>query len=167
MEKTLELIGSLQPGQKFYIRYGQLEIERNPWHISTITRRWYNSVNRTTTIKFIDDFIKTAASQRCDKIEVARQGLENLRKTYQNDPKTVEQINKIIGFIDYTIKSMTLDRYIWQNSSNTSRPISFPPSPSCAITVLTGAKGQILSTSSNATSEQFRVGSLPKNSRTL
>jgi hypothetical protein len=167
MEKTLELIGSVQPGQKFYLRNGILEIERNPWHLSSIARRWYTSVNRATTINHIEQIIKHAVNERVDGIEVARCGLENLMITYKSDQKTVEHLNKILGFIDYNIKSVALDKYIWRNSLGTSRPISFPPSPSCAITVLTGAKGQILSTSSSATSEQFRVGSLQKSSRTL
>ena len=170
MEKTLELIGSVQPGEKFYIRNGMLEIERNPWHISSIARRWYTSVNRTKTIDLIEKVIHDAVNGRLvpvESINIVQSGLENLQKTYQTDPKTVAHLNKIIGFIEYNIKSVTLDKYIWRSSSGTSRPISFPPCPSCAITVLTGAKGQILSTSSSATSEQFRVGSLPKSSRTL
>jgi len=170
MEKTLELIGSVQPGQKFYLRNGILEIERNPWHLTSIARRWYTSVNRNVTIQHIEDVIKKVVNERSvpvDRIEVAKNGLENLMITYKSDPNTVAHLNKILGFIDYNIKSVALDKYIWRSSSGTSHPISFPPSPSCAITVLTGAKGQILSTSSSATSEQFRVGSLPKSSRTL
>ena len=170
MEKTLELIGSVQPDQKFYIRNGMLEIERNPWHLSSIARRWYTSVNRDNTIGLIEKTIHDAVNERLvpiESINIVRSGLENLQKTYQTDPKTVAHLNKIIGFIEYNIKSVALDKYIWRSSSSISRPISFPPSPSCAITVLTGAKGQILSTSLSATSEQFRVGSLPKSSRTL
>jgi hypothetical protein len=170
MEKTLELIGSVQPGQKFYVRNGMLEIERNPRHFATIARRWYTSTNRTKTIGLIEKIVHDAVNERIvpvEQINVVRSGLENLQKTYQSDPKTVAHLNKILGFIDYNVKTDALDRYIWRSLSGPSTPISFPPLPSCAITVSTGAKGQILSTSSSATSEQFRVGSLPKSSRTL
>jgi hypothetical protein len=167
MEKTLELIGSVQPGQKFFMRNGILEIERNPWHLTSITRRWYTGTNRNSTISHIEEVIKKVVNERLFPVDVARGGLENLMITYKSDAKTVARLNKLLGFIDYNIKTDTLGRYIWRSSSNPSQPISFPPSPSCAITVLTGAKGQILSTSSAATSEQFKVGSLPRSLKTL
>jgi len=167
MEKTLELIGSIRPGQKFYLRNGILEIDPNPGYISSITWRWYTKNNRNTTIEYIQNIIKQAIEQRVSiqSLDLAKHGLENLMITYKSDKKTVGHINKILGFLEYEIKNITRNEYIWRSSSVPSNPISFPPSQSCAITVSTGAKGQILSTSLSATSDQFNVGSLPKFSK--
>jgi len=168
MEKTLELIGSLKVGQKFCIRNDKMDIEPNPRSIVTIARRWYTSNNRDNTIDHIEKVIKQAflEKQSSKSILLARDGIVNLRETYKTDQKTGARINEVIKFIDKEIKILEHHEYIvWQNSSDRSSPISFPPSPSCAITVSTGAKGQILSTSLSATSSPFTVGSLPKSSK--
>jgi len=168
MEKTLELIGSIKVGQKFYVSNGILKIEENPGYLSSITWRWYTKNNRFTTIEHIRKFIKQAIDNKVtiQYLDMAKGGLENLIVTYKSDKNATEQINRILGMIEYEIKNINHYDYIWRNSSVRSTPISFPPSPSCAITVSTGAKGQILSRSLSATSEQFPVGSLPKYSKT-
>jgi len=169
MENTLKLIGSIQIGQKFYVKNGLLEIDKNPGYIPNIAWRWFTRNNRYNTIDHISDVIKKSFEIQLpiSIILFAKDGIDNLMITYKSDKKVCDQLCKIIGFIEYEIKRITHNTYICRNSSAPFCPISFPPSPSCAITVLTGAKGQILSTSLNATNEQFLVGSPPKSSRTL
>jgi len=167
MEKTLELIGSVKPGQKFYIKNDTLNVEENPGHLTIIAWRWYTTNNRVNTVDFISKKIKLAFFEKApsQKILLARAGVANLMETYKSDAKTVKRLQELIEFINFEIKILQRDEYIWQNSSDRSSPISFPPSPSCAITVSTGAKEPTPSKSSSVTSEQFKVGSLPKSSR--
>jgi hypothetical protein len=165
----MEIIASVKVGQKFCMRNGTLEIETHPSSIPVIMKRWLYNDTRATTLAHIKKLFECEFRNPTSiaSVHSARMGMERLKETYKRDKKTVDAIASIVSYIDVEIKKMNPFFDTCQISCTPASPISFPPSQPCAITVSTGAKGRTLSTSLNATNEQFNVGSLPKSLRKL
>jgi len=98
LQMILEKIGQMNPGDTFSSVYNQ-PLQHNAW--STTATRTYYRESRQGTMSYLKHIFDTAL--QCKSLTVmikeAMRGLENLKYTYHNDSKMIDEINQLIDHV--------------------------------------------------------------------
>jgi hypothetical protein len=93
---SLQIIASLQPGEKISTSSGVLKKELRPNPI----KRWFNGDTRETTLTVIQHILEIAFVTLNPYIQEligqVPSGLTNLKETYNTDEKICRQINILV-----------------------------------------------------------------------
>jgi len=132
----LEILSMLKDGDKLSMRNGIMTIEKKTHPIKTAVRRWINNDNRHSTLMEIDNIISDAmkmyrehridndditnlcsiddtsniwiTQQFCEQFRNCIEGLQNLKKTYNDDSAVVAKLNIICKILDEECRKMSL-----------------------------------------------------------
>ena len=133
---NLDNLANLKEGCKIYVNNENIIIEDEPYMFQGLWR-YYNNINRNDAISIINKlfdnieryynslYIKTCMLKNqynimnipepiitkfkdiIEKIELSKQGIVNLSKTYKDDSETVNNLSKIINTINTIITNFT------------------------------------------------------------
>ena len=133
---NLENLANLKEGCKIYVNSESIIIQDEPYMFQGLWR-YYNNINRNDAISIINKlfdnieryynslYIKTCMLKNqynimnipepiiikfkdiIEKIELSKQGIVNLSKTYKDDVETVNELDKIIININNIITNFT------------------------------------------------------------
>lgn len=133
---NLDNLANLKEGCKIYVNNENIIIEDEPYMFQGLWR-YYNNINRNDAISIINKlfdnieryynslYIKTCMIKNqynimnipepicnkfkdiIEKIELSKQGIVNLSKTYKDDSETVNNLSKIINNINTIITNFT------------------------------------------------------------
>jgi hypothetical protein len=104
IEKTLETLSQLEPGQKLYIRLGMIHIDKNPNRI----RRWFKSCRKIMIYYHIEQIVDLAFVLGIDfDFNLIDNAFENYKKTYRHRLDVQENFTKLQQRIRNNLNSTT------------------------------------------------------------